>query len=252
MSHKLNINSNLNPLDNPTMFIRYICEKNDYKIENSQLVALESYVTKLLKWNHAINLISRKDTDKIWTHHILSSISFLFMFEFRQKSSVLDIGTGGGLPGIPLSILCPEQRFTLIDSIQKKINAVQDIIEDLTLENVSTMCARAEELSKNKKFQCKFDYVIARSVAPAKKLLEWSKPFLISQKESPLTQESNKTQRKIIPAGSIILFKGGNLQSEIEEARIRHSPRSIQIFPIAINGINPMELFEKKVITIQP
>jgi len=252
MNHKPNINSNLKIADNHIMFIRDIFEKNNYKIENSQLNALGSYVAELLKWNQAINLISRKDTGKIWIQHILSSISFLFMFEFRKNSTVLDIGTGGGLPGIPLSILCPELRFTLIDSIQKKIKAVQNIIENTTLENVTTVCARAEELSKNKKFQSKFDYVIARSVAPAKKLLEWSKPFLVSQKDPSPAHESIITQRKVIPVGSIILLKGGNLQREIEKTRIEHRPRFIQIFPIAINGIEPTELFEKKVIIIQP
>ena len=233
------------------ILLQSICEKNFFEINEQYIYILERYVARLLMWNQKVNLISRQHTENIWIQHILASISFLFKFEIEKKSSVIDIGTGGGLPGIPISILRPDLRFVLIDSIQKKILAVQDMIKYLELNNVSAICGRAEELNRKEHLQNKFDYVIARGVSSSKDVLSWSKPFLKTDKKDPQAIVVSENNRKLIPRGSIILLKGGDINREIDETRAKHNPKSIQAFPIVINGIDPTQLFDKKIIIIQ-
>jgi 16S rRNA (guanine527-N7)-methyltransferase len=235
----------------PDLLLRSICNKNFFEINEQHLYKLKRYVARLLMWNQKVNLISRQDKKNIWTQHILASISFLFRFEIEKQSSVVDLGTGGGLPGIPISILRPDLRLVLIDSIQKKVRAIQDIIKDLELNNVTTLCGRAEELNRKKHLQNKFDYVVARAVSSSKDVLLWSKPFLKTDKKDPQAIVVSENNRKLIPRGSIILLKGGDINREIDETRAQHNPKSIQAFPIVINGIDPAQLFDKKIIIIQ-
>jgi 16S rRNA (guanine527-N7)-methyltransferase len=104
---------------------------------NKQIELLEVFAAGLLEWNQKINLISRKDVDNIFVNHILHSLTIAKYFPFNDNTQILDIGTGGGLPGIPLAIFFPNCRFTLVDSIAKKIMVVNDIIEKLQLKNVT-------------------------------------------------------------------------------------------------------------------
>jgi len=231
--------------------LQSICKENFFEINEKYIYMLERYVARLLIWNQKVNLISRQYTENIWIQHILASISFLFKFEIEKKSSVIDIGTGGGLPGIPISILRPDLRLVLIDSIQKKILAVQEMIKYLELNNVSAICGRAEELNRKEHLQNKFDYVIARGVSSSKDVLSWSKPFLKTDKKDPQAIVVSENNRKLIPRRSIILLKGGDINREIDETRAKHNPKSIQAFPIVINGIDPTQLFDKKIIIIQ-
>lgn len=172
-------------------------------------------------------------------------MSFLFRFQLDGQSSLLDIGTGGGLPGIPLAILFPEMKVTLLDSIQKKFNAVNVMTTQLGLMNVQPICGRAEEISKKKEFYQKFDYVIARAVAETKDVIRWCKDFIRMSNESAKSKDT-------IEKGSIILLKGGNLEEEIEAAKIKGKPQSIDVFDIIIDGIAASELFEKKIVIIKP
>ena len=118
-----------------------------------------SYEKLLLEWNEKINLISRKDTENFIYRHVLPCLCINRVCGFKKNSSIADVGTGGGLPGIPLAITNPTIKFTLIDSIGKKIAAVSDIISALNLANVVTKNARAEDVGE------KFDYIVARAVA---------------------------------------------------------------------------------------
>lgn len=163
-----------------------------------QLAQLAQLDALYRDWNEKINLISRKDIDHLYEHHVLHSLAIAKFIEFQPNASVLDIGTGGGFPGIPLAILFPQTRFTLIDGTLKKIKVVQAVAEVLQLKNVAARQIRAEEL-KN----IYFDFVVSRAVTTLDKLWEWSHNLL-----------KNK-HLHAIPNGLIIL-KGGDIKTEIK------------------------------------
>jgi 16S rRNA (guanine527-N7)-methyltransferase len=174
-----------------------------------QFAALE----KLYKdWNEKINVISRKDIDNLYEKHVLHSLSIAAFFEFNPGFEIIDVGTGGGFPGIPLAIFFPEVKFHLVDSIAKKLKVVEAIVQDLDLKNVTIQHSRAEEI-KN----VKFDYVVSRAVAPLKDLWKWSKP-LLRRKSGVQNSESTALST---PDPGLICLKGGDLSIEIQESGIR-------------------------------
>jgi 16S rRNA (guanine527-N7)-methyltransferase len=161
----------------------------------------KSQLTQLLplyeEWNAQINVISRKDLDQLYTRHVLHSLAIHKFLQFAPGSNVLDIGTGGGFPGIPLAILNPEVNFVLVDSIGKKIKVVQEVSLALGLTNVKAIHERAE------KVKGPFDFVVSRAVAELKMLLQWSNGKLA------------KKQINAIPNG-LICLKGGDLTEELK------------------------------------
>jgi 16S rRNA (guanine527-N7)-methyltransferase len=175
-------------------------------------------------WNSKINVISRKDEDSLYEKHILHSLSIAAAFDFTDNMNVLDIGTGGGFPGIPLAIFFPRVKFLLADSIGKKIKVVQAVAEAIGLKNVDAQHTRAEEI-KNKKF----DVVVSRAVAPLKDLWKWSKPLLKSEKGKSKSEPDNTGSELPIPHG-LICLKGGDLTSEIAESGTR--PRIMEVHEI--------------------
>ena len=122
-------------------------------------------------WNARINVISRKDIDALYEHHVLHSLGIAKAFPFIDGTKVMDLGTGGGFPGIPLAILTPGVHFHLVDSIGKKIRVCNEIIQALGLVNVTTEWTRVEKL------QAKYDVIVSRAVAPIEELIRWSKPL---------------------------------------------------------------------------
>ena len=147
-------------------------------------------------WNSKINVISRKDIDNLYEHHVLHSLAIAKVLPFQPHTEILDVGTGGGFPGIPLAILFSECRFTLIDSIGKKIKVAQEVATALGLTNVECIQKRAEEEKR------KFDFVVSRAVMPLPDLVR------LVQKNV-----SNK-QRNAVPNGLVVL-KGGDLREEL-------------------------------------
>ena len=173
------------------------------------------------EWNAKINVVSRKDIDQLYTHHILHSMSIAKFISFSPGESVIDIGTGGGFPGIPLAILSPATSFTLCDSIAKKIRVVTEISDALGLKNVTPVCARAETFSQ------RYDYVTSRAVTELSKFI----PFV-----------------KDIYSKGIIYLKGGDIADEIA-ACIRDcklSPDKISV--LKISDRFDEEYFESKKI----
>jgi 16S rRNA (guanine527-N7)-methyltransferase len=155
------------------------------------------------EWNQKINVISRKDMDNFYEHHVLHSLSIAKQFSFSDGYNIIDIGTGGGFPGIPLAIFFPRVYFQLVDSVNKKLKVVNEVANTIGLTNVSTQYTRAEDI-KDKKF----DAVVSRAVAPLKDLWQWSKPLL-------------KPGSRLSIISGLICLKGGNLEKEISESGVR-------------------------------
>ena len=196
-----------------------------------QLEQLRSLDGLYKEWNAKINVISRKDMGGLYEKHVLHSLSIAAVFEFQPGASILDMGTGGGFPGIPLAIFFPEVNFHLVDSIGKKLKVVEAIAESIGLKNVTTQHGRAEEI-KNQKF----DFVVSRAVAPLKELWKWSKPLL---RAKPISKFPD-SQISQFPSG-LICLKGGDLSAEIRESGTR--PRVVEIA-----GIFPEDFFKDKFI----
>lgn len=149
-------------------------------------------------WNEKINVISRKDLDELYERHVLHSLSIAKIFAIDPKTKVVDIGTGGGFPGIPLAIIFPEAQFLLVDSIGKKIKVVQEVIKALGLSNAKAIQSRAEDIAPQK-----FDLAVTRAVAPLNQLSQWAKKILTKQNQG------------------LICLKGGNLSEEIKAAGLK-------------------------------
>lgn len=157
-------------------------------------------------WNAKINVISRKDIENFYEHHVLHSLAIATQFEFLPGNMVMDLGCGGGFPGIPLAIFFPETNFLMVDSINKKLKVVKEVADAIGLKNIETRHTRAEDI-KDKKF----DTVVSRAVAPLKELWFWSRPLI---------QKNQSTKGKNVPKG-LICLKGGDLSTEIHESGLR-------------------------------
>jgi len=170
---------------------KYFTELSEKQLE--QFAALYDLYTD---WNAKINVISRKDIENLYPHHVLHSLGIAKMISFKSGSSVMDIGTGGGFPGIPLAILFPEVRLHLIDSIGKKIKVGQAVAETIGLENISFRHCRGEEEKG------KYDFIVSRAVMPLADLAKIVRKNIATE------------QRNALPNG-LICLKGGELQHEI-------------------------------------
>src|SRR4030095_8721090 len=168
-----------------------------------QLQQFEALNELYHEWNNKINVISRKDMDVLYEKHVLHSLSIAAVFDFPEGLHIVDIGTGGGFPGVPLAVYFPKVQFHLVDSIGKKLKVVQAVAEALELENVTVQHIRAEEIKPRK-----FDFAVSRAVAPLKALWRWSKPLL---------QKKNKNEFM----NGLICLKGGELGTEISESGLR-------------------------------
>jgi 16S rRNA (guanine527-N7)-methyltransferase len=155
------------------------------------------------EWNAKINVISRKDMDHFYERHVLHSLGIAKVISFTPGTQILDVGTGGGFPGIPLAILFPECEFYLVDSIKKKIKVVNAVIQDLGLRNVKAEAIRAEQVHG------KFDFVVSRAVTRIKPFLQW-----VSKKIDP----DQKNELK----NGILYLKGGDLSEEMAEIRRKY------------------------------
>ena len=155
-------------------------------------------------WNEKINVISRKDIDNLYINHILHSMAIAKVIQFKPGASILDVGTGGGFPGIPLAILFPETEFHLVDSIGKKITVVKEVASAIDLENMNADQIRAEQV------KYKYDFVVSRAVTRMKEFYIW-----IHQKI--------KTESVHSLDNGILYLKGGDLEEEMNELKKRYS-----------------------------
>jgi 16S rRNA (guanine527-N7)-methyltransferase len=227
-----------------------LAQKNGVTITDIQLRKTSRYVALLKEWNKSINLVSRKDVEGIWLNHILLSLAFLFKVDFAAGAKVLDLGTGGGLPGIPLSIVRTDATFVLLDSIRKKTKAVENMVASLELPNVSVVCSRAEDINNLSPYRNAFDAVIARAVSGLEDLVAWGMPFLKiggAQNASPATSEN------IVVSSSPVLIsmKGGNTEAEIEKTLRRFPGVKIESMALTFKGSELLQNSDKKLIVVQ-
>ncbi|MGI8636229.1 MAG: 16S rRNA (guanine(527)-N(7))-methyltransferase RsmG, partial [Segetibacter sp.] len=150
------------------VILKYFSDFTANQLE--QFAALEELYKD---WNSKINVISRKDIDSLYLKHVLHSLAIAATVEFEAGTKVIDIGTGGGFPGVPLAIFFPEVQFHLVDSIAKKLKVIDEVASAIGLTNITTQHTRAEEI-KNRQF----DFVVSRAVAPVKDLWRWSYPLI--------------------------------------------------------------------------
>ncbi len=230
-------------MNNEELWLHTLCRKNNIIITDIQIHCLYSFKTLLLEWNKKINLISRKNEDNVWKEHIALSLSLLFKINFRSGMKILDLGTGGGFPGIPLSIMLPDCSFTLLDSTQKKISCVQSMAESLQLKNVKTVWGRAEELNQKNPYRHSFDTVVMRSVSNLSNLLEWGTPFLKQSKGENIGQD-----KLSIAAPSLITFKGAEIEEEEKTAKSNFHSIALHSIPLTFSGSEEFENLDKKLI----
>lgn len=174
------------------LILKYFPDLTPLQIE--QFTKLEALYKD---WNLKINVVSRKDIDELYLRHVLHSLAIAKVIQFEDETSLMDVGTGGGFPGVPLAILFPECDFHLVDSINKKLNVVREVVAGLGLENVKVTHTRVEEIKET------YDFIISRAVAAMPTFVHWIKGKV------------DKTQRNSLKNG-ILYLKGGDLTEELK------------------------------------
>ncbi len=167
------------------------------EISEDQRLKFKSLQDLYHDWNLKINVVSRKDIDELYLRHVLHSLGIAKVQKFKEGASILDVGTGGGFPGIPLAILFPETNFHLVDSIGKKIKVVNEVVEGLNLKNVHTTNARVEEIPGH------YDFIVSRAVAVMPTFVHWVKGKIAKESRHELKN-------------GILYLKGGDLYEELE------------------------------------
>lgn len=209
-----------------------IASGNGIVLDKQQLERIERYAKELVYWNKQVNLISRKDEENVLENHILHSISLLKYIEIPNKSRCLDIGTGGGLPGIPIAIATGNIYMLLVDSIAKKIKITHMLAKHTGLRNIEALSLRVENLAQNNKYLQYFDFIFARAVTKISDLLTWALP--IAKKNA-----------------NFVFYKGGDVSEEISIAMKKFPSLSFNVIDIDFFGYSKFKEDEKKIVHIK-
>ncbi len=197
-------------------------KENDLPLSQIQLIQFEIYYNELLKWNPKANLISKNDESRIVERHFLESALLSLLNEFQGGLSVLDLGTGGGFPGIPLQIVTPDLQMVLLDSKRWKGLFLKHLIEVLELKNTEVLCERAEAAAKNEEYRNRFDRVVCRAVTDLSALYRLSRPFLKS-------------------GGNLVALKGSRLNNELNRFKAEYPGVLFEVKPFPGTGVSHLK-----------
>jgi 16S rRNA (guanine527-N7)-methyltransferase len=237
------------PVSDPPQEFQRICIRNGITLSEPQLALFSRFVGGVLDWNSKINLISRRDQENIWYSHVLHSLSLLFYIDFPRGARILDLGTGGGFPGIPLAIARPDVGIVLLDSIRKKTAAVEDMVGQLGLQGAAVWTGRAEEAWRTEEASGKFDFVVARAVASLRDLVHWSRPYLKAAGPPPIPGSGGR--KLMISSPALVALKGGDLEKEIAEAKIKERISDVSIIRMSFEGSLELGLEDKKTLIVR-
>ncbi len=232
------------------LHIDRVLRMNGLSLDGEISARMVAYVDLLLQWNRRVNLVSRRDSANIWESHILHSLSPLLMLDIAPGSRWLDLGSGGGLPGIPMAVGRGDLSFVLLDSIQKKARALEEIVVALGLAHVEVVCGRAEDLGGEPRFRASFDAVIARAVAPLDDLVRWSRPLLHSGSSLRAALRGAPPERGFCHP-FLLALKGGDLERETLRARLRGKGETITEIDITFPGSSAFDLAGKKLVLVE-
>ena len=209
-------------------FMKEECKKNNIQISNEEIEKLYIYMKEILEWNEKVNVTAIKDEKEFIVKHFIDSLTIEKYITNGEK--VLDIGTGAGFPGIPIKITKNKSHVDLVDSVNKKLNVIRDIIPKIKLEDIECIHTRAEDLAKNVKYRESYDVVTSRAVANLTTLVEYMLPF-------------------VIVGGKIICMKGPNVEEELAESK-----KAISILGGKIEQIENINIdsdYERNIIIIK-
>lgn len=206
-----------------------ICAANGIVLESEQIRALERYGRELRYWNEHVNLVSRKDIDHLYERHFLHALAALKYITLPQRARCIDIGTGGGLPGLPLAIARPDIHMLLIEAVAKKARLVALFAAHTGLPHLQVKRVRIEELAADPAYHCAFDCAFARAVAPLPDLLTWSYPVLK-------------------PTGMLVAYKGGEIAEELRRASSLFPELEITVHPMQLQGAPWFEQNQKLLV----
>jgi 16S rRNA (guanine527-N7)-methyltransferase len=213
------------------MIFMDIIKKYFSNLSDSQLSQFQNLSSIYKEWNEKINVISRKDIDQLYERHVLHSLAIAKAITFADNSKIVDAGTGGGFPGIPLAIYFPNVHFHLVDSIGKKIKVVNEIVKAIGLSNVTAEQKRVEELKE------KYDFSVSRAVAPLNEMIRWINPLIRKGEQSAAVLPSSLKN-------GMLFLKGGDLKEELQAVK-----NHLRI--VSISDFFEEEFFiEKKIIYI--
>jgi|SRR6056297_3144620 len=181
-------------------YFENLLKKTDIDYNEGSIKSFKKYKDLIIEWNKKINITSIDSEEEIYLKHFIDSIIIKKYVIIKKGSKTIDVGTGGGFPGIPLKLIDNDMDITLVDSLNKRIKFLDEVVKELDLEDVECIHARAEELGKNKKYREKYDYGFSRAVASLNVLLEYVLPF-------------------VKKGGLFIAFKGSNFKDEIQESK---------------------------------
>jgi len=181
-------------------YFENLLKKIDIDYNEGSIKSFKKYKDLIIEWNKKINITSIDSEEEIYLKHFIDSIIIKKYVIIKKGSKTIDVGTGGGFPGIPLKLIDNDMDITLVDSLNKRIKFLDEVVKELDLEDVECIHARAEELGKNKKYREKYDYGFSRAVASLNVLLEYVLPF-------------------VKKGGLFIAFKGSNFKDEIQESK---------------------------------
>ena len=199
-----------------------LIKKYFQEIDKDKINKFEKLQSEFLEWNSKINLISRKDEDSFIEKHLLHSLAIARVVDFKKGSSIMDVGTGGGFPGLALAIMFPDSDFLLVDSIKKKIMVVNDLIKKLDLKNAEAVQERVENINYD------FDFIVSRAVTALPQFTKWTRKNIA---------KGNKNKLK----NGILYLKGGDIQKELKQSKMQY-----KVFPI--RDYFEEEFFETKLV----